>query len=354
MKKLKEYNDKIEWLKTLKTYDSYFQNEKFLKNINIVREYVNTFEKFPNMAQKRYLELLCDICSLYEEGIQEKITQYKNETKTKIKVKIRYGDEGLQKFMTKLKNKPKGEPDSWTMISYWTKRGYSEEDAIIMRNNKRKIASKNGVKTRRQNNNYKGESRLSIEYWTIRGYSLEDAEKMRAPYLYKIKNTPSRYIETHGEELGMKIYNDAIQRRKNKIIAKYGSLVVTGYTSTESLKVLVKLYKSIRKRGISKNDIVWGISNNKEFILTDFEKNKSYFYDFVVKSKKIIIEYNNSFWHPRVGKEWKGILNYDELLKRDKDKEELAIIRGYRVHYIWDDDDIEAKINELTLEILND
>lgn len=105
---------------------------------------------------------------------------------------------------------------------------------------------------------------------------------------------------------------------------------------------------------ITKNDIVWGISNNKEFILTDFEKNKSYFYDFVVKSKKIIIEYNNSFWHPRVGKEWKGILNYDELLKRDKDKEELAINRGYRVYYIWNDDDIEAKINELTLEILND
>jgi hypothetical protein len=295
------------------------------------------------MIQKRYLELLCDICSLYEEGIQDKITQYKNETKTKIKVKIRYGEEGLQKFITKLKNKPKGEPDSWTMISYWTKRGYSEEDAIIMRNNKRKIASKNGVKTRRQNNNYKGESRLSTEYWTTRGYSLEDAEKLRAPYLYKIKNSPSRYIETYGNELGLKIFNDAIQRRKNKIIAKYGSLVVTGHTSKESLKVLIKLYKSIRKRGISKNDIVWGISNNKEFILTD-----------VVKSKKIIIEYNNSFWHPRADKEWKGILNYDELLKRDKDKEELAITRGYTVHYIWDDDNIEAKINELTLEILND
>jgi very-short-patch-repair endonuclease len=186
------------------------------------------------------------------------------------------------------------------------------------------------------------------------GYTSSEAELLRQPFLYKCKNTLSRYIETHGESLGTKIFNDAKQSRKEKIISKYGSLVTTSHTSKESLKVLVKFYKKIRKNGILKSDIVWGISKNKEFVLTDFETNKSYFYDFVIKSKKIIIEYNNSFWHPREDREWKGILDYDELLQKDKIKKELAFQRGYKVYYIWEDDNIEDKINELFLEILND
>lgn len=354
MKKIKDYKNKIEWLKKLKKYSSYFQNEKFIKNISIIEEYVNTFIKAPNSKQYRYLELLCDICSLYDDGILQKVEEYKNETKTSNKLKIRYGDEKQKEYIEVLKNKPKGTPNSWTMISYWLNKGYTEEEAKKMIKNKRNIASRNGVNTRRKNNNYKNESPLSLIYWCSRGHSLDEAELLRRPYLNKCKNTLPRYIETHGKELGIKLFNTASKSRKEKLISKYGSLVVGSYVSKESLKILIKLYKKIRKGGIGRNDVVWGISNNKEFVLTDFENDKSYFYDFVVKSKKVIVEYNNSFWHPREDKEWRSFLNYDETLKRDNLKKELAIKRGYKIYYIWEDDNLEEKIDELSLEILND
>jgi hypothetical protein len=354
MKKIKDYKDKLEWMRNLKKYSSYFQNDKFLNNIEIIKKYINSFVKSPTTAEYRYLELLCDLCSLYDDNIQEKLIEYKNESKTSIKVKIRYGDARQEKFIESLKCKPKPIPNSWTMISYWTKKGYTEDEAVVLRGIKQSKASKNAAKKRKENNNYKGESPLSILYWTKLGYTPSEAELLRQPFLYKCKNTLSRYIETHGEILGTKIFNDAKQSRKEKIIKKYGSLVTTSHTSKESLKVLVKLYKKIRKNGILKSDIVWGISKNKEFVLTDFETNKSYFYDFVIKSKKTIIEYNNSFWHPREDKEWKGILDYDELLQKDKIKKELAFQRGYQLYYIWEDDNIEEKINELFLEVIND
>jgi len=77
----------------------------------------------------------------------------------------------------------------------------------------------------------------------------------------------------------------------------------------------------------------------------------SYFYDFVVKSKKIIVEYNNTFWHPREDLEWKGITSYEESLNRDIQKNNLAISRGYKVFYIWNDDNIENKIESIFEEI---
>jgi very-short-patch-repair endonuclease len=355
MKKLKDYTDKIEWLKKLKKYSHYFKNEKFLKNLNIVKEYIDTFTKAPNSKQYRYLELLCDICSLYDENILDKINEYKNEPKTTNKLKIRYGEGRLEEYIEVLKNKPKGIPNSWTMASYWIKKGYTKEEAEKMRKHKMSIAIKNANNTRRKNNyNYKEKSPLSLDYWTTKGYSLSEAEGMRMPYLNKCKNTLPRYIEDHGEELGTILFNTASNSRKEKLRSRYGTLVVGTHISKESLKVLVKLYRKIRKSGVEKSDIVWGISNNKEFALTDFENKKSFFYDFVVKSKKIIIEYNNSFWHPRKDKEWRGFLDYEETLEKDKAKKELAISRGYTVHYIWDDDNIEEKINEMYLEIMND
>ena len=114
------------------------------------------------------------------------------------------------------------------------------------------------------------------------------------------------------------------------------------------------LYKKIRKNGVQKTDIVWGISGSKEFVLTDFDNDRSYFYNFVIKSKKIIVEYNNLFWHPRKREEWRGIGDYDKILQYQEIKEKLAISRGYVVYYVWNDDNLIEKINYLKGLILNE
>jgi len=106
--------------------------------------------------------------------------------------------------------------------------------------------------------------------------------------------------------------------------------------------------------GVQKTDIVWGISGNKEFVLTDFDNDRSYFYDFVIKSRKIIVEYNNLFWHPRKREEWKGMGDYDDILQYQELKEKLAISRGYAVYYVWNDDNLIEKINYLKGLILNE
>jgi hypothetical protein len=158
MKKIKDYKDKLEWMRNLKKYSSYFQNDKFLNNIEIIKKYINSFIKSPTTAEYRYLELLCDLCSLYDDNIQEKLIEYKNESKTSIKVKIRYGDARQEKYIESLKCKPKPIPNSWTMISYWTKKGYTEDEAVVLRSIKQSKAAKNAAKKRKENNNYKGES----------------------------------------------------------------------------------------------------------------------------------------------------------------------------------------------------
>lgn len=177
---------------------------------------------------------------------------------------------------------------------------------------------------------------------------------MRKPYLDKCSNTLSRYELKYGKKLGKIKYTTGINKRSNTMINKYGTKVISCCVSKESLKFFIKLYKKIRKFGVLKNDVVWGIAGNKEFILNNHIKNKIYFYDFVIKSKKIIIEYNNTFWHPREKSEWRGFINYEKKYKHEIDKKKYAISSGYSIYYVWNDDNLIEKINYLTGIIIND
>ena len=95
-----------------------------------------------------------------------------------------------------------------------------------------------------------------------------EIEKLRKPYLDKCSNTLSRYINKYGEEEGKKIFHNGVNKRIETLLERYGTKTITTYVSKESLRFLIKLYKKIRKSGVQKTDIVWGISGNKEFVLT--------------------------------------------------------------------------------------
>lgn len=86
----------------------------------------------------------------------------------------------------------------------------------------------------------------------------------------------------------------------------------------------------------------------REFARTDFEFNKSYFYDFCLKPLKIIVEYNGIYFHPRNREDWRRKdLTFDEALAKDLRKISFIEDLGYKVFVIWEDDDIEIKINEV-------
>ena len=352
IKRYKNYENKLDWLKRNKKFSFYFDNEFFVKNTDYVKSYLETLTKQPTSSQFRTIALLCDLSLLYTDDIDKKYREYKKETSTKKKLEIRYGRDRVSVFEEKLRNKPKPIINSYWTVKYWMNKGLTEEEA------KKKISeiqSENSKKGKGKITNYKILSPLSVEYWKHQGFTdKEEIERLRRPYLDKCTNRLSRYIEKYGEEKGLEVFQNGINRRHQTMLERYGAKVPVAGVSKESLRFLIKVYKILRKNGIDKNDIVWGISGRKEFVLTDFTKKRSYFYDFVIKSKKVIIEYNNLFWHPREGEEWRGFADYSEAMDSQKLKEELAISRGYTVHYVWNDDDLEQKATYLSEVILND
>jgi hypothetical protein len=352
MKRYNDYANKLDWLKLNKKFSFYFDYDFFNKNTEYVKKYLNSINGAPNSSQLRKISLLCDLSLLYVKDIEQKYEEYKNEKSVKKKIEIRYGKEQLYIYENKLKNRPKPIVKSTLTVEYWLDKGFSEVDA------KRKISkiqSKNSKKRHEKTFNYKIQNPICKEYWKNLGFvDNEEIEKLRKPYLDKCSNTLKRYIEKYGKDEGEKIFYNGVNKRIKTMVEKYGAKTTTCYVSKESLKFLVKLYKVIRKNGIPKNDIIWGISGNKEFVLTDFDNNRSYFYDFVIKSKKIIIEYNNLFWHPRDIKEWKGFGDYDKILEYQEIKKNLAISRGYALYYVWNDENLDQKINYLSEVVLGD
>jgi hypothetical protein len=352
MKNYSSYENKLDWLKRNKKFSHYFNDDFFKQNTNYVENYLNTINQTPNSSQLRTIALLCDLSLLYTDEIEKRYIEYKKETSAKKKVEIRYGKNKVIVYENKLKNRPKPIVKSNLTIEYWLSKGLTKTQA---KEKISKIQSNNSKKRHEKTLNYKIQNPICVEYWQNLGFTDNDEiQKLRKPYLDKCSNTLSRYIEKYGEEEGKEIFYSGIDKRIKTMIERYGTKTITAYVSKESLKVLIKLYKIIRKNGVLKSDIVWGISGNKEFVMSDSNTQQSYFYDFVIKSKKIIIEYNNLFWHPRRRDEWRGIGDYDKILKYQQAKEKLAISRGYSVYYVWNDDDLIEKIDYLSGVILNE
>jgi hypothetical protein len=352
MKKYSSYKNKLEWLKQVKKFSHYFKEENFIENSSYLQSYLNSLEKSPNSSQNRTIGLLCDLTLLYGDIVEQKYHEYKLAKSAKVKIEIRYGSERLHEYENKLKRRPKHKRKSIFSINYWIGIGFTESQA------KEKVAeiqSKNSKKRHAKTNNYKILTPLSVVYWKNLGILDEkEIEKLRKPYLDKCVNNLNMYITKYGKEEGERKFKERNKKRLKTMVERYGSNVISSGVSKESLKFLVKLYKILRKNGIEKNDIVWGISNKKEFVLTDWDIGKSYFYDFVVKSKKVIIEYNNLFWHPRKREEWRGFKDYDEAKIYQNKKKTIAISRGYKIYYVWNDEDLNERVNHLTGVILND
>jgi hypothetical protein len=352
MKKYNSYANKLDWLKRNKKFSHYFNYDFFNKNTGYIEEYLDSIDEVPNSSQLRTIALLCDLSLLYENDIEQKYDKYKSEKSVKKKIEIRYGKDQLNLYENKLKNRPKPVVNSILNVKYWLDKGYTE---IKAKEKISEIQSNNSKKRHEKTFNYKIQNPICVEYWKNLGFGdNNEIKNLRKPYLDKCSNTLSRYIVKYGEKEGKKIFYNGVNKRINTMLERYGTKTVTTYVSKESLKFLIKIYKEIRKNGIKKEDVVWGISGNKEFVLTDNKLGKSYFYDFVIKSKKIIIEYNNLFWHSRKKEEWKGIGDYDKVLEYQKTKENLAISRGYVVYYVWNDDDIQEKVKYLSGVVLND
>lgn len=133
------------------------------------------------------------------------------------------------------------------------------------------------------------------------------------------------FIERDGLEKGTKAFDEFSFRRQEKNWKSSGSI-----SSAERI-----FYHSI-------TNVFLEISIDTQFII---KNNKGYkIYDFIIKDKNIIIEFNGDFWHmnPKTYKatDIHPIAKYtaQEKWLIDKDKKMLAESFGFKVIDIWESD----------------
>lgn len=152
--------------------------------------------------------------------------------------------------------------------------------------------------------------------------------------------TISKMIEKYGEEKGREKYHSW----------KKSVLVPICRSSKESLKIFKPLIEEITKdNSIKLEDIYIGEGCKNEFFIR--EDNKIFFYDFTIKSKKIIIEYNGTTFHPKnENSNWINPYtkeSSENAFERQKKKIEIAKSKGFSVLEIWSDEtgNLERCIN---------
>lgn len=234
------------------------------------------------------------------------------EEESKLKVK-EYQAENSKKFTDKLKRSPeKYEDRTSTQIKYWIKKGFSLSEAKIK------------LKERQQTNTLENFIRIYGIHGEINHLILCDK--------ISFCGTRQFYVQKYGIDQGNIIFN-----KKNSH---------NTYVSKESLKYFIPLYKRLRKLGLNREDIYWGISGSKEYWLSGDDN--IFFYDFVIPKLNKIIEYNGIAWHPNPNWSKKRLISWKPPFKSqltasdkiafDNYKELFAKERGFDVLNIWSDE----------------
>ena len=324
------------------------------KILAYVITYIANFEKYKVKFFKQRLKRL-----LMMNGNQLKAN-------SKYNYFLKYGkEEGLKLFYEKNKN------SALTLENL--KKRYGDDEGLIRWNNFRKKQSggierfiryhgkEEGIKLynewcKKNGGNYSLERLKSI-------YGEEEGQKRYDETQIKIKSfgTLKYFIDKYGEEEGTLRYQDKInklhfgaslegfikkygeeegpilfKRMKdntslNSFLTRYGEEEGTlryqkfvekiyrkpsSCVSKESLKYFKPLSEILSKY-IKNDDIFTGIGGKKyEYYLKYYYGNipKAYFYDFTILSKKLIIEFNGSYYHAK--KEF----TYEEKIKWEKHK----------------------------------
>ena len=259
---------------------------------------------------------------------------------------IRYGtEEGgnrFEQYKQKLRSRPKisrKDQNNFDAHSLSKRLDITLEEANIKISNAKarlSASGKNSHKKKKENGfNYREINPLCIEYWLKQEYDKETAYEKYTEAIKSSRTTLYAFQKRYGNGEGKEKYKVSLHKRKETFLAKYGTTFPSGgRTSKQSLKFFIPLYKQIRKLGIKKEDICWGIKGSREFAIT--KDSTSFCYDFTIKSLKYIIEYNGSFWHSHPDKKYTGFIDEETVIKKDLLKRKVIEDRGFLVRYVWD------------------
>ena len=156
-------------------------------------------------------------------------------------------------------------------------------------------------------------------------------EKKRLTFLETFKSNPN-------------MFKDYWHKTHKKYIEKIGydpRLHLFGKASKESLIIFEPLILWCMNNKISYDDIYIGLEEKKEYFISD--GSNIFFYDFTIRGKKIIIEFNGVLFHAKEdSKNWRNPFTNESAsdnIKKAKIKQDIAIKNGFKIIEIWSDED---------------
>ncbi len=262
-----------------------------------------------------------------------------------------------------------------TNIEYYLSKGMSEKDAKEALKQRQSTFSKIKMinKWGEEEGLKKVDSRNKKWFSSLKKNNDWDAlSKSKAVTLEKL-------IKKYGEEEGIEKYNNwktSVRNTKENFILRYG--VEQGHKKWEIYKSNVANRSNSRfysveacnffhnfTKKLEESDILFYTASercDKEYFIIDDNSN-IFFYDFVIPSKKIIIEYHGTHIHPNPKWEkekwdsWKHAFqnkNAFEAREFDLKKKSLAESKGFQVLEIWNDDGFEQNYQTTHTFIFSD
>jgi very-short-patch-repair endonuclease len=216
----------------------------------------------------------------------------------------------------------------------------------------------------------KFENEIKEKYGVINQFQIEETKKkIRSTWINKYgQDNPSKVKEIKQRkkltlsktiENNPNHYKEVWKRTNQYFIDTLGydpRLSKLSLTSKESLLFFEDLINFLNDNKIK---YYVGIENNREFCIRDKQNNRSYFYDLVIPSNSLIIEYHGTAWHAKenqfdfvhpISKQ-----SYEDNRKYQQRKNEVASNLGYKVIEIWSDEpDKEDKLKNIIKQIKNE
>jgi hypothetical protein len=203
-----------------------------------------------------------------------------------------------------------------TSIEYWLKKGFSEEESIRKLSESQSISAKNS----------KPDDCLptQLKYWLKKGFSKEDAARLHSDRQQTF--TLEKCIDKYGEELGREKWKARQEKWKAKVFND------VQWIGGGKSRISMDLFEKLEETG--------ALMGSTEKYIRD--ESVVFKYDFCVKSKLKIIEFNGDYWHchPNAySPDFYHIIKKmtaQEIWDYDKKKEDLARSKGYDYLVIWE------------------
>lgn len=311
-----------------------------------------------NIALKR-LQWFKDILNSNDNFFFEKYEKYcRLHNASYAALEIRYGKSRADEYKERLLSRPKIDRSkqnnySAACISNQKSISFEEAEKIVEDRKKKKSAESKNMhkKLKRSGYSYKENNPLCIEYYIKRGNNEKEAIQLLKSHIEKTRTSFDSFMLRCGDEDAAKEKHiKFIENRRLTWFEKYGrNTPMMPRTSKESLMFFIPLYKGIRRLGLQKENVYWGIKGSREFFIKDNED--TFAYDFTISDIKYIIEYNGSFWHSNPLGDYRGFLPEDDVIAKDVKKKNAALKKGFRYKTVWDTDDFSLVRRQILKEI---